>query len=72
MPAAEPAPNPAAVYGPPLKPQKGLAFGLLGVFVVWVAVLWVAYFTTVRSHSHVERAGPEGAVPSTDSLIVPR
>ena len=64
--------KPTALYGPPMKPRKGLAIGLLAAFAVWTAVLWVMYFTSVHRHTHVERIGPEGAMPSSPSRSVPR
>jgi hypothetical protein len=66
------APKPDPTYGPPLKPQRKLAIGLLGLFIAWLAVLWVMYFTTVHPHDHVEREGPEGVSKDGKTLTVPR
>lgn len=35
----------------PFKPHRKLAFALLAVFVVWIVLLYVMYFTTVYGHS---------------------
>lgn len=49
-----------ADYGPPFKPRKRLAIGLLVAFFAWMAVLWVMYFATVYPLSHKgERTGSQ-------------
>ena len=72
MPETLAAPAPTGTYGPPLKPRKKLAIALLALFIAWLAVLWMMYFTTVRPHDHVERVGPEGASRNANTQTVPR
>ena len=45
--ASKPAPKAIA----PFKPHRKLAIGLLIVFLVWMVILYVMYFTTVYGHS---------------------
>jgi ABC-type Fe3+ transport system permease subunit len=44
---AKAAPKPVAQ----LKPRRKLAIGLLVVFVIWIVILYVMYFTTVYGHA---------------------
>jgi cell division septal protein FtsQ len=34
-----------------LKPRRKLAIALLVVFVIWIVILYVMYFTTVYGHA---------------------
>lgn len=61
-----------ATFGAPLKPQKKLAAGLLALFIAWLAVLWVMYFTTVFRHEHVVRVGPDEPSNNPPTMTVPR
>ena len=44
---AKPAPKAFA----PLKPRRKLAIALLVIFIVWIVLLYVMYFTTVYGHA---------------------
>jgi hypothetical protein len=41
--------KPAPVFKP-LKPHRKLAVALLVIFLVWIVILYVMYFTTVHGH----------------------
>ncbi len=45
--ASKAAPKPVAQ----LKPRRKLAIGLLILFVIWIVILYVMYFTTVYGHA---------------------
>jgi hypothetical protein len=35
----------------PLKPRRKLAIALLVLFMIWIVILYVLYFTTVHGHA---------------------
>jgi hypothetical protein len=60
----ESAPGAAPATLDPLRPRRGLFVGLMLLFLAWVAVLLVMYFTLVypARHSH---PGASGAAATT-------
>jgi hypothetical protein len=61
-PTSESTEKPEAVqFLPPLKPRPVLFWVLSGVMAVWVALLVVMYFTTVRPQLHGQGPAPARA-----------
>jgi hypothetical protein len=56
-------PNSTHTYGPPFRPRKRLAVGLLVGFLLWMVALWVLYFTTVW-----HKSDPHAPVESQQSV----
>ena len=57
---------------PPLRPRRGLFYALLGAFFLWIAVVLVLYFTTVRGkpvHYEDDRPATRGVTQTPPPLI---
>jgi uncharacterized SAM-binding protein YcdF (DUF218 family) len=62
----------APAFKPPLRPRRGLFYGLLGLLVLWVVALVILYVRTVYpTHNQQQHAAPVSA-PTAVENAVPR